>query len=141
MFKEVFSAAVGRPHPQGMPAAPQSRAIYAIDLMLKWDLNEKGKATGTGQCQGFNIGHFQGPHCTWKTRKRAGGNACQGKHRKFGNFAKTQGIWFAQVVHFLILKRGYCNICSQKKDLRSVWLIKFHKFLKFTQGKFPVGQG
>ena len=58
MFKEVFSAAVGRPHPQGMPAAPQSRAIYAIDLMLKWDLNEKGKAAHTGQCQGFNIGHF-----------------------------------------------------------------------------------
>ena len=29
---------------------------------------------------------------------------CQGKHREFGNFAKTQGIWFAQVVNFLILK-------------------------------------
>ena len=28
---------------------------------------------------------------------------CQGKHREFGNFAKTQGIWFAQVVNSLIL--------------------------------------
>ena len=31
-------------------------------------------------------------------------NPCQGKHREFGNFAKTQGIWFAQVVNSLILK-------------------------------------
>ena len=29
---------------------------------------------------------------------------CQGKHREFGNFAKTQGIWFAQIVDSLILK-------------------------------------
>ena len=28
----------------------------------------------------------------------------QGKHREFGNFAKTQGILFGQVVNFLILK-------------------------------------
>ena len=28
----------------------------------------------------------------------------QGKHRGFGNFAKTQGIWFAQVVNSLTLK-------------------------------------
>ena len=31
-------------------------------------------------------------------------NPCQGKHREFGNVAKTQGIWFAQVVNSLILK-------------------------------------
>ena len=31
-------------------------------------------------------------------------NPCQRKHREFGNFAKTQGIWFAQVVNSLILK-------------------------------------
>ena len=31
-------------------------------------------------------------------------NPCQGKHRQFGNFAKTQAIWFAQVVNSLILK-------------------------------------
>ena len=29
---------------------------------------------------------------------------CQGKHREFGNFAKTQGIWSAQIVNSLILK-------------------------------------
>ena len=28
----------------------------------------------------------------------------QGKHREFGNFAKTQGILFAKVVNSLILK-------------------------------------
>ena len=34
-------------------------------------------------------------------------NPCQGKHREFGNFAKTQGkhgIRFAQVVNSMILK-------------------------------------
>ena len=31
-------------------------------------------------------------------------NPCQGKHREFGNFAKTQGILFAQVVNSLFLK-------------------------------------
>ena len=30
-------------------------------------------------------------------------NPCQGKHRELGIFAKTQGIWFAQVVNSLIL--------------------------------------
>ena len=29
---------------------------------------------------------------------------CQGKRREFGNFAKTQGILFAQLVNSLILK-------------------------------------
>ena len=28
----------------------------------------------------------------------------QGKHREFGNVAKTQGFWFAQVVNSLLLK-------------------------------------
>ena len=49
----------------------------------------------------------QGTHCTWKTGKTgkmAKINPCQGKHREFGNFAKTQGIWFAQVENSLILK-------------------------------------
>ena len=44
----------------------------------------------------------QGTPCTGKMG--GGGNPCQGKHRGFGNFAKTQGIWFAQVVNSLILK-------------------------------------
>ena len=31
-------------------------------------------------------------------------NPCQGKHRELGNFAKTQGILFAQVVNSLMPK-------------------------------------
>ena len=47
---------------------------------------------------------MQGTHCTGKTGKMAKKYPSQGKHREFGNFAKTQGIWFAQVVNSLILK-------------------------------------
>ena len=39
---------------------------------------------------------------------------CEGKHREFGNFAKTQGIWFAQVVNSLILKLKYISIFAAK---------------------------
>ena len=46
----------------------------------------------------------QGTHCTGKTGKIAKKNPCQGKHREFENFAKTQGILFAQVVNSLIQK-------------------------------------
>ena len=49
----------------------------------------------------------QGTHCTGitgKIGKMAKENHCQQKYREFGNFAKTQGIWFAQVVISLILK-------------------------------------
>ena len=46
----------------------------------------------------------QGNHCTVKTGKMVKKNPCQRKYRAFGNFAKTQGIWFAQVVNSLILK-------------------------------------
>ena len=45
-----------------------------------------------------------GPHCTRKTRKMSKRIPCQGKHREFGNFAKTQGILFAQVVNSVIQK-------------------------------------
>ena len=44
----------------------------------------------------------QGTHCTGKTGKMDQKNPCRGKHKEFGNFAKTQGIWFAQVVNSLI---------------------------------------
>ena len=40
--------------------------------------------------------------------------SCQGKHREFGNFAKTQGIWFAQAVNSLILKVKYISIFPAK---------------------------
>ena len=31
------------------------------------------------------------------------------ENREFGNFAKTQGIWFAQVINSLILKVKYIS--------------------------------
>ena len=40
----------------------------------------------------------QGLHCTGKTGKITKNIPCQGKHRKFGNFVKTRGILFAEVV-------------------------------------------
>ena len=40
----------------------------------------------------------QGKQGKWQNKK-----SCQGKHREFGNLAKTQGIWFAQIVNSLIL--------------------------------------
>ena len=49
----------------------------------------------------------QGIHCTGKigkTGKMAKRIPCHGKHREFGNFANTQGIWFAEVVNSLILQ-------------------------------------
>lgn len=36
MFREVFEAAVARKPPKGIAESPQSRAVYAIDLMLEW---------------------------------------------------------------------------------------------------------
>ena len=44
-----------------------------------------------------------GTHCTGKTRKMFFKKSVR-ENREFGNFAKTQGIWFAQVVNSLILK-------------------------------------
>ena len=41
-------------------------------------------------------------------------NPYQGKHREFGNFAKTQRIWLAQVVNFLILKEKDISIFAAK---------------------------
>ena len=57
--------------------------------------------------------HMQGTHSTGKTGK-IGKKNCQGKHKEFGNFAKTQGIWFAQVVNFLILKVKGISIFAAK---------------------------
>ena len=48
------------------------------------------------------------------------GTPCQGKRREFGNFAK-QGILFAQVVNFLILK------VFPYKDI-SIFAVKIYNF-------------
>uniref|UniRef100_A0A8C5MRD1 Tubulin tyrosine ligase like 12 n=1 Tax=Leptobrachium leishanense TaxID=445787 RepID=A0A8C5MRD1_9ANUR len=43
-FRELFQVASSRPAPYGICAYPSSRAIYAIDLMLKWDTDSEGSS-------------------------------------------------------------------------------------------------
>ncbi|XP_054011549.1 tubulin--tyrosine ligase-like protein 12 [Hylaeus anthracinus] len=40
MFQQVFEAAVAEKPPKGIAESPQSRAVYAVDLMLEWRENE-----------------------------------------------------------------------------------------------------
>ena len=77
-------------------------------------------------------------------------NPCQRKHREFGNLAKTQGIWFAQVVNSLILKvkdmlvfaAKISKFCLKLDSLPSQFCIcNSHKSHKLAQGTFAVGQG
>ncbi|XP_029455946.1 tubulin--tyrosine ligase-like protein 12 [Rhinatrema bivittatum] len=42
-FVELFQVATAKPAPLGICDYPSSRAVYAIDLMLKWDKNSEGK--------------------------------------------------------------------------------------------------
>ncbi|KAK7878906.1 hypothetical protein WMY93_030840 [Mugilogobius chulae] len=42
-FRELFSAACSRPAPFGLHPYPSSRAIYAVDLMLKWSTKPSGE--------------------------------------------------------------------------------------------------
>ncbi|KAG7270671.1 hypothetical protein CRUP_030398 [Coryphaenoides rupestris] len=42
-FGELFQAACSRPAPYGIGAYPSSRAIYAVDLMLKWTTGPTGE--------------------------------------------------------------------------------------------------
>ncbi|XP_051016067.1 tubulin--tyrosine ligase-like protein 12 [Acomys russatus] len=44
-FTELFQVACAKPPPMGLCDYPSSRAIYAIDLMLKWDSHPDGKGT------------------------------------------------------------------------------------------------
>ncbi|GAB1609214.1 tubulin--tyrosine ligase-like protein 12 [Argonauta hians] len=45
MFRGVFQAATLEPYPRGIPHSPQSRAMYAIDFLLKWGTDDKGSKT------------------------------------------------------------------------------------------------
>ncbi|XP_054997775.1 tubulin--tyrosine ligase-like protein 12 isoform X2 [Sorex araneus] len=45
MFIELLEAASARPPPLGLCGYPSSRAVYAIDLMLKWDRRPDGTRT------------------------------------------------------------------------------------------------
>uniref|UniRef100_A0A8C4X0P8 Tubulin tyrosine ligase-like family, member 12 n=1 Tax=Eptatretus burgeri TaxID=7764 RepID=A0A8C4X0P8_EPTBU len=42
---ELFRAATSKPPPMGICPYPQSRAVYAVDLMLKWESDAEGKET------------------------------------------------------------------------------------------------
>ncbi|XP_022084894.1 tubulin--tyrosine ligase-like protein 12 isoform X1 [Acanthaster planci] len=43
MIQEFFQAAVSKPPPRGITHCPWSRAMYALDIMLKWDTDSAGK--------------------------------------------------------------------------------------------------
>ncbi|XP_038067385.1 tubulin--tyrosine ligase-like protein 12 [Patiria miniata] len=43
MIREFFQAAVSKPPPRGITHCPWSRAVYALDIMLKWDTDDTGK--------------------------------------------------------------------------------------------------
>ena len=61
----------------------------------------------------------------------------QGKHREFGNFAKTQGILFAQVVDYLILKIHDIAIFATKCSISS-WTVKsMEKHMEFASLLHP----
>ena len=68
----------------------------------------------------------------------------KGKHREFGNFAKTQGILFAQVVNSLILKVKAIAIFAAKMSISWIGLpsqlcvCNSHKLCKLAQGKIVV---
>ncbi|XP_069484227.1 tubulin--tyrosine ligase-like protein 12 [Ambystoma mexicanum] len=59
-FVELFQAAAARPAPFGICHYPSSRAVYAIDLMLKWDTERSGKRTMYPQILEVNFN----PDCT-----------------------------------------------------------------------------
>jgi len=40
VFRRVFEAAVAQPPPKGIAESPQSRALYAADLILEWEGSE-----------------------------------------------------------------------------------------------------
>lgn len=42
-FTELFQVACAKPPPLGLCDYPSSRAVYAIDLMLKWDDRPDGE--------------------------------------------------------------------------------------------------
>lgn len=46
-FKELFTAATSRPPPYGICPYPSSRAIYAVDLMLKWSTGQNGESSSS----------------------------------------------------------------------------------------------
>ena len=77
---------------------------------------------------------------------------CRGKHREFGNYAKTQGkhIWFAQVVDSMNLKVKDILIFAANISIcflswiclpSQFYVCDSHKSCKLAQGKCAVRQG
>ncbi|XP_029317383.1 tubulin--tyrosine ligase-like protein 12 isoform X2 [Cottoperca gobio] len=54
-FREFFEAASSRPAPCGICPYPSSRAIYAVDLMLKWSTGQNGERVMQPQILEFNF--------------------------------------------------------------------------------------
>ncbi|CAJ1055760.1 tubulin--tyrosine ligase-like protein 12 isoform X1 [Xyrichtys novacula] len=54
-FRETFEAASSRPAPFGICPYPSSRAIYAVDLMLKWSTAPNGERTMQPQILELNF--------------------------------------------------------------------------------------
>lgn len=64
-FKELFQAATSRPPPYGICPYQSSRAIYAVDVMLKWSRGQNGKHSF--KCLNLSIWDPAGrDHCSWK---------------------------------------------------------------------------
>ena len=62
---------------------------------------------------------MSGTHTTGKTGKMEKKKSRSGKTQEFGNFSKTQGIWFAQVVISLILKVKDISVFAAKISIFS----------------------
>jgi len=56
MIKSVFTSAIALPPPCGIADSPQSRAVYATDLMLAWEDNDKGEKVLVPKMLEFNWG-------------------------------------------------------------------------------------
>ena len=63
----------------------------AVPMHLRGQKTKPGAVPG--KISNDEITHYfhRGTHCTGKTGKMDPKIPCQGKHREFGNFAKTQG--------------------------------------------------
>ena len=85
-----------------------------------------------------------------ENRENGQNNSLSGKHREFGNFVKTQGIWVAQTVNSLIPKVKDISLFAAKIPQNNLKLDistsqfgvrNSHKSHKLAQGKFAVRRG
>ena len=85
----------------------EERRRRGDDVKLQLAIEESKKETddGVGFYQrGDLVFHIAGYPLHRENRENGQKNPCQGIHRELGNFAKTQGIWFTQLVNSLIVK-------------------------------------